>query len=160
MNANSKRLLRYLDGEMPPDEAERFRASLARSPELRRELQEMQEIGACVRSWSAQAEARAAELLEPTLRRVRLAGRQRARRTTFGYACAAAFLVAQPWSHRAADVVPAQLQATPAKVEGAAIERVEATDQQARVFVLGGSNTPVVWLADEGADTAASQGPG
>jgi hypothetical protein len=55
--------------------------------------------------------------------------------------------------------VPAQA-ALPSSA--AAIERIEAGDKQAQVFVLGGSTTPVVWLADDAPDDDASylQDPG
>lgn len=54
---------------------------------------------------------------------------------------------------------PSAAKLTQAEPTAAAIERVEATDRQAQVFVLGGSSTPVVWLADED-DDAEQQDPG
>jgi anti-sigma factor RsiW len=90
VNAETKRLLRYLDHEMSADEAEAFRVRLAESLELRRQLDEMRAIGSLVRGWAASAEARAAELVEPTLVRVQEAERKRARQTTLGYAIATA----------------------------------------------------------------------
>jgi hypothetical protein len=151
---------------MSADEAERFRLYLAASPALLRELQQMREIGAYVRSWAAGAAARSGALLEPTLRRVREADRRRARRTTLGHALAALLVIAQPWSHHAGEPTltptPTTSQsATPIRLEGAAIERVEATDQRAQVFVLGASSTPVVWLTDVvDDDSSEQQGPG
>jgi anti-sigma factor RsiW len=157
VKAQTKRLLRYLDHEMSADEAAQFRCSLAASPELRRELAEMQQVGGLVRGWAATAEARAGQLLEPTLGRLRDAERRRARHTTLGYALAAALLVALPWSRHTPELAVPTLHTQAAQAPGAAIERIEAADQQAQVFVLGGSSTPVVWLADEAPDDDASE---
>ena len=161
MSPDTERLLRYLDREMSRDEAEQFRARLGEDPALRQELAEMQRVGALVRRWASTAEARAGELVEPTLVRVRESEHKRRRQATLGYALAAILLVVLPWSRPAPDltgvVAPSAVQ--PA---GAAIERLEAVDKQAQVFVLGDSSTPVVWLADEASDddAAEQQGPG
>lgn len=162
MKAQTKQLLRYLDREMTAAEADEFRARLAESPELRRELQEMQRVGALLRGWAAQAEAQGDSLLEPTLARVQAAASRRGHQTALGYALAAALVLALPWSRHVPELRangPSQAKVAPAEPTAAAIERVEATDRQAQVFVLGGSSTPVVWLADE-ADDTDEQDPG
>lgn len=162
MNAETKRLQCFLDGEMSSDEAEVFRARLAENPALAAELQEMQRVGALVRSWAADAEMRGEELLEPTLARVQNAERKRARHTTLGYAVATALLLALPWSRQAPELAAPHVQTESAKPSAAAIERVEAGNKQAQVFVLGGSTTPVVWLADDAPedDVRDHQDPG
>jgi len=160
VNAETERLLRYFDREMSAGEAEAFRARLAESPELSRQLQEMQRVRALVRGWAAATEVRGADLVEPTLTRVHEAERKRARQTTLGYAVATSLLLLLPWSRQAELGSAPQTQV--AKSPSAAIERIEAADQQAQVFLLGGSSTPVVWLADDAADDdeADQQGPG
>jgi anti-sigma factor RsiW len=156
VNDETQLLLRYLDGELSPVEAERFRARLADSPELCRELERMQQVGALLRVWSKTAEARGAELLEPTLRQVEARHNARRRRSVYGtLACglATGLLFVLRGS-------PGSLTATPRVeylhaahfLEGAAIERVEASDQRAQVFVVGRASTPVVWLVDEAQD--------
>ena len=157
MNAETRRLLCYLDGEMSAEEAAEFRARLAENAELRRELQEMRRLGALVRGWAAAAEVRGADLVEPTLVRAHAAERKRARQTTLGYAVATAFLLMLPWSRQAPELAVPAPQIQTAKPTAAAIERVEAGDKQAQVFVLGGSTTPVVWLADDAPDDDASE---
>ena len=162
VNSQTKQLLRYLDREMTAAEAEEFRARLAESAELRRELQEMQRVGALLRGWAAEAEAKGEGLLEPTLVRVQAAASRRGHQTALGYALAAALVLALPWSRQVPELhaeAPRATKVTPAEPTVAAIERVEATDRQAQVFVLGGSSTPVVWLADED-DGADAQDPG
>ena len=160
VSPETKRLLRYLDREMSRDEAEQFRARLAESPVLRQKLLEMQRVGALVRRWARAAEARAGELVEPTLERVRETEHKQRRQTTLGYALAAVLLIVLPWSRRAPELT-GSVGPSAVLPAGAAIERVEAVDQQAQVFVLGSSSTPVVWLADDAADdTVAEQGPG
>lgn len=157
----TKRLLRYLDREMTAEEEEAFEKNLAESPELRRELLEMQRVGAMVRAFAASAEARGGGLLEPTLSRVKDAERQRSQRAALGYALAAALLLVLPWSRHAPEPSfprpPSELVGAP----GAAIERLEAADTRAQVFVVGSSSTPVVWLADDAPDDdAEAQDPG
>ena len=152
MNADTQQLLRYLDREMCPAEAERFRARLADSAKLRRELQEMQQVGALLRLWSGSVEARAAVLLEPTLRRVDEAARRRTRHTALACGLAVLLLVSLRGSERGLPMAVEPESGTPRLALGAAIERVEATDQQARVFVVGRSLTPVVWLDDDAQD--------
>jgi anti-sigma factor RsiW len=154
VNAETKRLLCYLDGEMSRDEAEDFRARLADSPALTKQLQEMQRVGGLVRGWAAVAEVRGAELLEPTLARVQKAERRRQRQTTVGYAIATALLLVLPWSRQPPELVAKAAQARSKMPSAAAIERIEAGDKQAHVFVLRGSTTPVVWLADDAPDDA------
>ncbi|MES1189291.1 MAG: hypothetical protein ABUL60_36080 [Myxococcales bacterium] len=162
MKPQTKRLLRYLDREMTAEEAEAFEKDLAESPELARELSEMKRVGAMVRAFAAEAEARAGSLVEPTLLRVKDAERKRSRQATVGYALAAALLIVLPWSRHAPELSlprpPSELVAAP----GAAIERLDAADTRAQVFVVGSSSTPVVWLADDAPDDDASeqQGPG
>ena len=154
VNADTKRMLCYLDGEMSTEEAEAFRARLAESPALRAELQEMRRVGELVRGWAAVVETRGAGLLEPTLARVQNVERRRARQATLGYAVATALLLMLPWSRRAPDLAaPVQLP----EPSAAAIERIEAGDKEAHVFVLGGSTTPVIWLADDAVDDDASE---
>ncbi len=162
VSPETKRLLCYLDREMSCDEARQFRARLAESPALRKKLAEMQRVGALVRRWAHGAEARAGELVEPTLSRVRAAEHKRRRQASIGYALAAVLVVLSPWSRRAPDPTGSVVRPAVTQAAGAAIERVEAVDQQARVFVLGSSSTPVVWLTDDEVDDEATpqQGPG
>ncbi len=162
VSPETKRLLRYLDRELPRDEAEQFRARLAESPELRKKLEEMRRVGALVRRWARGAEARAGELVEPTLSRVREAEHKRRRQATIGCALAAVLVVLLPWSRRAPEPTGSVVPPAVTLPAGAAIERVEAVDQQALVFVLSSSSTPVVWLADDEVDDEAApqQGPG
>jgi anti-sigma factor RsiW len=162
----TKLLLRYLDGELSPAEAEHFRARLADSPELGRELDRMQEVGALLRVWSKSAAARGAELLEPTLRRVEAEHRAGRRRSVYGtLACGLAlsllFVLHGSSGSLAATPAVEHLQAAHF-LGGAAIERVEASDQQAQVFVVGRASTPVVWLADDAQDDdgPSNQDPG
>lgn len=157
MNVEAMRLQRYLDGDLTPDEAAEFRARLSESPALRRELEQLRRLGAAVRVWSSTAEAGAEELLQPTLERVAQSEKKRARQGLVGYAIAAMVLVALPWARPGFEPLsPAPAAPAP---HGAAIERVEATDRQAQVFVVGTDRTPVVWLADEAADDS-EQDPG
>ena len=162
VNSEAKRLICYLDGEMSSDEAEEFRSRLADDPALGKQLQEMQRVGVLVRGWAAMAEVRGAELLEPTLARVQNAERRRARQTTVGYAIATAFLLVLPWSRQPPELATNTPQTASKHSSAAAIERIEAGDNQAQVFVLGGSTTPVVWLADDAPDDDAPylQDPG
>ena len=162
VKAQTKQLLRYLDGEMGAGEADEFRARLAESAELRHELEEMQRVGALLRDWAAEAETKGGSLLEPTLARVQAAANRRGHQTTLGYALADALVLVLPWSRQAPELraeAPSAVKVAPTEPSAAAIERVEATDRQAQVFVLGGSSTPVVWLADED-DGADEQDPG
>lgn len=75
MNQEAELLLRYLDGDLSPDERRDFGARLAESSALRRQLQDMQRVGSMVRMWSSSAGERAADLLAPTLELVREAER-------------------------------------------------------------------------------------
>jgi anti-sigma factor RsiW len=146
-------LQRYLDGELSPAELSAFRERLATSPELQRELTELQLIGGLLRRWADDAGSRAGSLLQPTLERVEAAEQRRARHASLGMAVAALLLLLLPasgqehWPSRALPVGAAGVatQAPPP----AAIERLEAADQHARVFVVGSASTPVVWLADD-----------
>lgn len=161
MSPETRLLHRYLDGDLSPEEAEHFRARLAQSPELARRLSELQQLGSLVRGWATRAERRAGDLVAPTLERVNDAQRRRSRSATLGYALVAALVVALPWSRRPPELgMPSVTHAT--TPSSAAIERVEATDQQAQVFVVGASSTPVVWLADDAQDDSSSsdQDPG
>lgn len=161
VNPQTKRLLRYLDREMSAEEAEDFEHSLAESPQLRGELAELRRVGAFVRSWAASVEARGDELLEPTLVRIKDAERKRSRQATLGYALAAALLVAMPWSRRAPEPMHGNWHGEVTS-PGAAIERLDAADTRAQVFLVGSSSTPVVWLVDDAPDDDSSeqQGPG
>jgi anti-sigma factor RsiW len=162
VNLQTKRLLCYLDHEMSAEEAEAFQKTLDQSPELCRELSEMQRVGTFVRGWAATAEARGGELLEPTLARVKDAERKRSRQATLGYALAAALLVVLPWSRHAPELTLPVSHSEVRLSPGAAIERLEAADTRAQVFVVGSSSTPVVWLADDAPedDSSEQQGPG
>ncbi|HVY26830.1 MAG TPA: hypothetical protein VHB79_09770 [Polyangiaceae bacterium] len=161
MNDDFSQLCRYLDGEMPPEEAELFRQRLAQSPELSRQLAQLGELGSAVRRWAVSTEGRAADLVAPTLQRVREAQRKRARSATLGYALAAVLVLALPWSRQPLELSSAPLRPAAAPACSAAIERVEAPDRQAQVFVVGTSATPVVWLADDADDDdVTNQGPG
>jgi anti-sigma factor RsiW len=143
-------LLRYLDGELSAPEAERFRARLAESPELRCRLRELQRVGALVRLWADAVGQRAGELVEPTLRRVQLAERRRAQRTTLGLGLAALLVAAAlPWSGVGGHASPLVAPGPDRPAHGAAIERIEAGGKHAQVFVVGSDSTPIVWLADE-----------
>lgn len=160
VSPETKQLLRYFDREMTPAEAAAFRVRLAESPALAEQLEQLRQVGAALRLWSRDAESRAGDLLEPTLRRVRRGERRRAHGAMAGYVLAAIVLVALPWSRRAPELATQPLPVlAPA---GAAIERVETSDRHAQVFVLGGSSTPVLWLADDALDEAqdAAQDPG
>ena len=150
MTEESKLLLRFVDQEMSVDEAQKFRARLAESPALRQKLQEMRRVGALLRVWANRVEPRAEKLVEPTLLRVRQAERRGAFAAGLSYALAAALVVVLPWSQRAPEF-PSPAPAADRAV-GAAIERIEAGDRQAQVFVVGTSSTPVVWLADDTQD--------
>jgi anti-sigma factor RsiW len=164
VNAETELLLRYLDGEMSPGEAQSFRARLAESPAMRQELREMQRVGVLVREWAGKTEQRAGDLVGPTLRRVEQTERARVRYNTLGYVLAAALSLALPWSKHTPLVLlePAVPKVT-APPAAAAIERVEAHDQRAQVFVVNGSSTPVVWLSDDvqdDDDSSDEQDPG
>lgn len=161
MKSQTKQLLCYLDREMSAEEAEGFERTLAESPELRRELAELRRVGVFVRSWAASAEARSGELLEPTLVRVKDAERKRSRQAMLGYVLAAALLLVLPWSRRGPELGQPN-QHRDVSPPGAAIERLEAADTRAQVFLVGSSSTPVVWLADDAPDDDApeQQGPG
>ncbi|RYZ05001.1 MAG: hypothetical protein EOO73_21665 [Myxococcales bacterium] len=161
MNADSEQLSRYLDGEMTPAEAAAFEARLATSGQLRRELEAVRQVGRALRLWSRSVEPRAASLLEPTLARARQHEQRRARHVRVGYLAAATLaLVTLPWGRLDSVVSPTGAPALlPAS---AAIERVEASDRHAQVFVVGSSSTPVLWLADDAPEEGASaeQDPG
>jgi anti-sigma factor RsiW len=149
VNSESKLLVRYLDGELSPEEAREFQARLDDSPELARELCEMQTVGGLVRAWAERAESRADSLLAPTLARVARAEQKRSRHASLGLTLAAVLALALPWAPGPHAPMETALLDRPSLVPGAAIERLEAGDTQARVFVVGSSHTPVVWLADE-----------
>jgi anti-sigma factor RsiW len=155
-------LQRYLDGELTPAEASAFRERLAASPELQRELTELQLIGGLLRRWADDATTHAGSLLEPTLQRVEVAQQRRGRHASLGMALAAVLLLLLPspgqglWIMRAmpAGATAVALEALPP----AAIERLEANaEQHAQVFVVGSASTPVVWLADDLGDGQVEQ---
>jgi anti-sigma factor RsiW len=159
VSVDSQQLSRFLDGEMTPDEAAAFQARLRESPSLKGELEELQRVGAAIRLWSRGAEERAKDLLEPTLERARLEQQRRSRHGRLGYVAAALSLVTLPWAGVSSELAPSGAPALlPA---GAAIERVELRDQHAQVFIVGSASTPVLWLADDGAeDDVIEQDPG
>jgi hypothetical protein len=154
-------LQRYFDREMSAAEAERFRARLAHSPELRQGLRELQQVGALLRVWSGTAEARGADLLEPTLQRIRTAERLRSSYPVLACGVAFALLLVLRGSSAALPLVAKHLEPLHF-ASSAAIERVEASDQQAQVFVVGAAATPVVWLLDDALeeDGSPEQDPG
>jgi anti-sigma factor RsiW len=154
-------LQRYLDGELSPAEVSAFRQRLSASPELQRELTELQLLGGLLRRWADDAGSRAGSLLEPTLERVDAAERRRGRHASLGMAVAAVLLLLLPasgqgrWTQRA---LPAEVALVATKAPPpAAIERLEAADQHARVFVVGSASTPVVWLADDLVESEVEQ---
>lgn len=166
MTEDSEQLQRYLDGELTSEQARAFQERLALSPELQRDLTEMQLIGGLLRRWADDAEHRAGPLVEPTLLRIETAEQQRSRHASLGMAVAALLLLLLPasgshsWPSR---VVPVGIDSLPGLLPPAAIERLEAGDQRAQVFIVGSASTPVVWLADdagEGEDETELQGPG
>ena len=166
MTEDGQLLQRYLDGELSPAEVSAFQERLAASPELQRELTEMQLIGSLLRRWADDAGTQASGLLEPTLERVEAAEQRRGRHASLGMAVAAALLLLLPgpgqgdWTTRAMPTSAAvvELEAPPP----AAIERLEANaEQHAQVFVVGSASTPVVWLADDlGEGEVEQQDPG
>lgn len=159
MTPDAVLLQRYLDGEMSPPEAAQFRERLQADPELQRELEELKLVGALLRGWAEKTGTRAARLVEPTLERVQDAQQGRARRSAaLGYALVAAAVIV-PWSQQG--VIAYRPAAEPLPPPGAAIERLEAGDKQAQVFVVGEASTPVVWLADDSQEEDGSErGPG
>jgi anti-sigma factor RsiW len=159
VSAETEQLSRYLDGDMTPAEVAAVRARLRESPGLRRELAELGAVGAALRQWSRGVEARAGDLLEPTLERARKDAQRRALHARAGYVGAALLLVLLPWARFDSGLLPSGAPLPPA---AAAIERVEATDRRAEVFVVGSANTPVLWLADDAPEdgAAAEQDPG
>jgi anti-sigma factor RsiW len=163
VNAETELLLRYLDGELSPAEAQRFRARLANRPQLRRELRDMQRVGGLVRGWSKTAEARGGGLVEPTLRRIRAAERFRSASATLACGLALGLLLVLRGSSPALPAAPhVEHLEVSHFLAGAAIERVEASHQQAQVFVVGRTSTPVVWLEDDAQeeDGSPEQDPG
>jgi anti-sigma factor RsiW len=157
-------LQRYLDGELSSAELSVFRERLAASPELQRELIELQLLGGLLRRWADDAGSRAGSLLEPTLERVEAAEQRRGRHASLGMAVAAVLLLLLPASGQgpfAGSLPAAAARLAPKAPPPAAIERLETADQHARVFVVGSASTPVVWLADDLIATEVEpQGPG
>jgi hypothetical protein len=160
VSADSQQLSRYLDGDMSPPEVALFEGRLRGSARLRRELEELRRVGAAIRRWSREAEDRAGALVEPTIRRAVEVERRRSRLSAAGYVAAALSLATLPWagldSARATRELPARFPS------GAAIERVDASDRNVQVFVVGSSSTPVLWLVDDAPDELgeAEQEPG
>ncbi len=155
MTDEAELLQRYIDGDLPPREAEEFRLRLAEDAALQRELVELQTVGSVLRAWSARQEARAEGLLAPTLARVHDAAQRRSRHTSLGLGVAALLLFALPWAGDASAPLATGLLTRPLQLNGAAIERLEAGRTQARVFIVGSSGTPVVWLADDASELDA-----
>ena len=156
-------LQRYLDGDLSAAEAEALRARLAHSPELNHKLGELRRLSGLLQLWAEDTQRRGADLVEPTLRRVQVAEQKRARHATIGFALAAALVAVLPFASQAHFTPAARLHAPAIAAPGAAIERIEAADQHARVFVVGASSTPVVWLSDDAGDDAeasSNQDPG
>jgi anti-sigma factor RsiW len=158
VSGDTELLLRYLDGELSSEEARAFRARLAEDPELGCQLQEMRRVGALLRIWADDVGYRAEDLVEPTLQRARRAEQKRARHATLGLALAVVLVAAALPRSSVAPYGPSLSPRTEANVTpGAAIERIEAGDKHAQVFLVGNGSTPVVWLADEADD---QQDPG
>jgi anti-sigma factor RsiW len=156
-------LQRYLDGDLSRVEAEALRARLARSPELCHKLAGLRRMSGLLQLWAEGTQRRAADLVEPTLRRVQAVEQKRARHATLGFALAAALVAVLPFASQAHFTPAARLHAPAVLAPGAAIERIEARDQHARVFVVGAAGTPVVWLSDDAGDDAeapSNQDPG
>lgn len=164
MTDDSEQLQRYLDGELSPEQACAFQERLSASPELQRDLTEMQLIGGLLRRWADDAEHRAGALVEPTLQRIEMVEQRRSRHASLGMAVAASLLLLLPASGRdswPSRVAPVSVSSAPRGAPPAAIERIEAAGQHARVFIVGSASTPVVWLADDAAeDENELQGPG
>jgi anti-sigma factor RsiW len=165
VTSDGQLLQRYLDGELSSAEVSAFRERLAASPELQRELTELQLLGGLLRRWADDAGSRAGSLLEPTLERVEVAEQRRGRHASLGMAVAAVLLLLLPTSGqvgftpRSRPVSEALL--APEAPPPAAIERLEAADRHARVFAVGSASTPVVWLADDLVESEVEQqGPG
>lgn len=150
MNRETELLLRYLDGELSPEEARAFRAHLAENPQLASRLREMRRVGALLRVWADDVGCCAEGLVEPTLQRARRVEQKRTRHATLGLALAAVLVAAALPRSSVAPYGPSFLPRTEAQGKlGAAIERIEAADKHAQVFVVGKGSTPVVWLADD-----------
>lgn len=164
MTDDSEQLQRYLDGELSPEQACAFQERLSASPELQRDLTEMQLIGGLLRRWADDAEHRAGALVEPTLQRIEMVEQRRSRHASLGMAVAASLLLLLPASGRdswPSRVAPVSVSSAPRGAPPAAIERIESAGQHARVFIVGSASTPVVWLADDAAeDENELQGPG
>lgn len=161
MNERNSALLRYLDGELSPRERADFEARLARSPALRRQLLEMREVGVLLRGWAEQAGQGTAPLLEPTLKRIERAELRR-RGSGLGVAVAALGLLLWPLSSpdRFPSRSPLLVTESTGVAAAAAIERLEAPDHHAQVFVVGSSSTPVVWLDENEDEPSDQQDPG
>lgn len=157
----AQRLQRYLDGDLSPAEAAAFRAELAVSPTLRRELAELERVGELVRDWAEQQGRRAEPLLEQTMLRAVEADHRQRRHLALGVAMAAGLLLLLPSAHEPfPSRVPVAVAVSARPEPAAAIERLEAVDRQAQVFVVGSSSTPVVWLVDDVEEEAAGLDPG
>jgi anti-sigma factor RsiW len=162
---DSEQLQRYLDGELTLEQRRAFQQRLSASPELQRDLTELQLVGGLLRRWADDAERRTGSLVEPTLLRIEAAEQKRSRHASLGMAVAALLLLLLPasgrdsWPSRVAPISVTELpQHAPA---AAAIELLEAGEQHAQVFTVGSASTPVVWLADDAAEEEAEQqGPG
>lgn len=76
VNDDAQLLSLYVDGELSAADAESFRARLATDAALSRQARSLQRIGELLRAWAADAQARAGDLLEPTLERASDADRQ------------------------------------------------------------------------------------
>jgi anti-sigma factor RsiW len=150
VSGDTELLLRYLDGELSPEEARAFRARLVENPALSCQLQEMRRVGALLRVWADEVGCRAEDLVEPTLQRVRRFEQKRARHATLGMALAAVLVALALPRSSVTPHGPLLLPRLEAHgTRGAAIERIEARDKHAQVFLVGNGSTPVVWLADD-----------
>lgn len=164
MTEDSEQLQRYLDGELTPEQERAFQQRLSGSPELQRDLTEMQLVGGLLRRWADDAERRTGSLVESTLLRIEAAEQKRSRHASLGMAVAVLLLLLLPasgrdsWPSRVAPIAATEL---PRLAPPAAIELLEAGEQHAQVFVVGSASTPVVWLADDAAEEETEpQGPG
>jgi anti-sigma factor RsiW len=162
VKSEAEQLQRYVDGELSPAEACAFKARLEASPELRRRLSDLVELGSLLRAWASSESARAPSLLEPTLARVKQAEARRRRRAVLAFALAVGLPLLSPTSvcDHFPSRVPLAVVASDRLALAAAIERLEAADPRAQVFLVGRSSTPVVWLADDVEEEASGPDPG
>jgi anti-sigma factor RsiW len=155
VNQDQLLLQRWLDGELSPLEAERFRTRLERDAALSRELDRLVQVGSLLRSWAGQTERRAGGLVASTMVRVRREERRRSQAFTAACLAAVVMLSVSPWSSPELGMP----EGISPRTRAAAVERVDAGATSAVVFAVGLSETPVVWLNETSADEL-EPGPG